>query len=224
MKFFKSYSQNWYYVGGVLFVGLAFLVGFFGGSVNPLSKILTLSFMALLVHQFEEYALPGGFPAIMNSAWMGEQDVPDRYPLNRKSAFMVNVIGAYPFYILPILFPNLIWLGLAQVLFGMAQILIHGILINVKMKSWYNPGLAAVVLLHWPIGIYYIWYIYANGLIQSWHWFAGIGVTVLAAMLIINLPVQLLKTKNSEYAFSAEEMKRFNMPEKLKRLKAGVPR
>lgn len=223
MKFFKSYSQNWYYVGGVLFVSLAFMVGFFGDTVNPLSKILTLSFMALLVHQFEEYALPGGFPAIMNSVWMGEKDVPDRYPLNRKSAFIVNVIGGYPFYILPILFPNLIWLGLAQVLFGMLQILIHGILINVKMKSWYNPGLAAVVLLHWPIGIYYIWYIYANGLIQPWHWLAGIGLTVLAAMLIINLPLQLLKTKNSEHAFSAEEMKRFNMAEKLKRLKAGKP-
>ena len=223
MKFFKSYSQNWYYVGGALFVGLAFLVGFFGDTVNPLSKILTLSFMALLVHQFEEYALPGGFPAIMNSAWMGEKEVPDRYPLNRKSAFIVNVIGAYPFYILPILFPSLIWLGLAQVLFGMAQILIHGILINVKMKSWYNPGLAAVVFLHWPIGIYYIWYVYANGLIQPWHWLAGIGLTVLAAMLIINLPLQLLKTKNSEYAFSPEEMKRFNMPEKLKRLKVGKP-
>ncbi len=223
MKFFKFYSKNWYYIGGVLFVLLAFMVGFLGEGFNPLSKILTLSFMALLVHQFEEYALPGGFPAIMNSAWMGEKDVPDRYPLNRKSAFIVNVIGGYPFYILAILFPNLIWLGLAQVLFGMLQILIHGILINVKMKSWYNPGLAAVVFLHWPIGIYYIRYIYVNGLIQPWHWLAGIGVTVLAAMLIINLPLQLLKNKKSEHAFSAEEMKRFNMPEKLKRLKVDKP-
>lgn len=221
MKFFKFYSQNWYYVGGVLFVGLAFVVGFFGEALNPLSKILTLSFMALLVHQFEEYALPGGFPAVMNAAWMGEKDVPDRYPLNRKNAFIVNVIGAYPFYILPILFPGLIWLGLAQILFGMLQILIHGIVINVKMKSWYNPGLAVVVFLHWPIGIYYIWYVYANRLIQPWHWAAGIGVAVLAAMLIINLPLQLLKDKNSGNAFSVEEMKRFNMPEKLKRLKTG---
>ena len=120
--------------------------------------------------------------------------------------------------VLPILFPNLIWLGLAQVLFGMAQILIHGIVINVKMKSWYNPGLAAVVFLHWPIGMYYIRHVYANGLIQPWHWIAGIGVTVLAAMLIVNLPVQLLKDKNSEYAYSAEEMKRFHVGEKLARL------
>ena len=199
-------------------MALAYLVGFFGEAFNPLSKILTLSFMALLVHQFEEYALPGGFPAIMNSAWMGEKDVPDRYPLNRKSSFIVNVIGAYPFYILPIFFPSLVWLGLAQVLFGMTQILIHGIVINRKMKSWYNPGLAAVVFLHWPIGIYYIWYVYANGLIQPWHWIAGVGLTVLAAILIINLPLQLLKDKNTEYAFSAEEMERFQVAEKFGKL------
>ena len=208
-------------MGGVLFVGLAFLAGFFGEAFNPLSKILTLSFMALLIHQFEEYALPGGFPAIFNIAWMGEKDVPDRYPLNRKSCFIVNIVGAYPFYILPILFPSLIWLGLAQVLFGMAQILIHGIVINVKIKSWYNPGLAAVVFLHWPIGIYYIWYVYANGLIQPWDWIVGIGLTVLVAMLIVNLPVQLLKDKKTEYAFSAEEMKRFHVVEKMKRLSGG---
>ena len=218
MKFFKFYSKNLYYIGGILFVVLAYLVGFFGEAFDPLSKILTLSFMALLVHQFEEYALPGGFPAVMNSAWMGEKEVPDRYPLNRKSCFIVNIIGAYPFYILPILFPNLIWLGLAQVLFGMTQILIHGIVINVKMKSWYNPGLAAVVFLHWPIGIYYIWYVYTNGLIQPWHWLAGVGLTVLVAMLIVNLPVQLLKDKDTEYAFSAEEMERFQVAEKIGKL------
>jgi hypothetical protein len=31
----------------------------------------------------------------------------------------VNIFFAYPIYLLPVLFPNLIWLGLAQILFGM---------------------------------------------------------------------------------------------------------
>jgi hypothetical protein len=47
----------------------------------------------------------------------------------------VNVFAAYPFYVLPIVFPNLIWLGLAQILFGMAgQLIVHGIVINRKMR------------------------------------------------------------------------------------------
>ncbi|MEZ4519645.1 MAG: HXXEE domain-containing protein [Chloroflexota bacterium] len=218
MNSFKSYIRNWYYIGGILFVALSFIVGFFGEVFNPLSRILTLSFMALLVHQFEEYALPGGFPAVFNIAWMGEKEYADRYPLNRQSSFIVNVVGGYPFYILAILFPNLIWLGLAQVLFGMLQFVIHGIVINMKMKSWYNPGLASVVFLHWPIGIYYIWYVYAHDLIQPWYWLAGIGLALLAAMVLILLPIQLLKDENSEYAFSAEEMARFHVPERMARL------
>jgi hypothetical protein len=212
MKFFKLYSKNWYYIGGILFVALAFVVGFFGEAFNPLSKILALSFMALLVHQFEEYALPGGFPAFLNSVWMGEKEVPDRYPMNRKSCFFVNVVSAYPYYILPIFFPKLIWLGLAPILFGMIQFLMHGIFANVKMKTWYNPGMASVIFLHIPIGIYYIWYVYANELIQPWDWIAGIGYLVLATVLIF-LPLRLFRDKNSEYAFSAEEMERLKIAE-----------
>lgn len=214
----KFYIGNWYYIGGILFVELTFLVGFFGEAIDPLRKILLLSYMALLVHQFEEYAIPGGFPAIFNIVMSGEKEASDRYPLNQKSAFFVNVLCAYLFYIIAIVFPGLIWLGLAQVLFGMAQVAVHGILINEKMKSLYNPGLGAVVFLHWPIGLYYIWYIYANGLVQPWHWIAGIGLTLLAAMLIVNLPVTKLKDKDSEYTFSVEEMERFYVKVKMAKL------
>jgi hypothetical protein len=218
MGLFNFYIKNWYYSGGLLFVALAFLVGFFGRAIDPLSKILLLSYMALIVHQFEEYAIPGGFPAVFNIAWNKEKEAPDRYPLNRKSAFVVNVVCAYLFYIIAIIFPGLIWLGLAQVLFGMAQLSIHGILLNRKMSSLYNSGLGVVLFLHWPIVIYYIWYVYANGLMQSWYWIAGIVLTLLVAVLLVNLPVTKLKDKNSKYPFSVEEMKRFNVKEKMAEL------
>jgi len=218
MEMLRSYTKNWYYVGGLLFFALAFLVGFFGDSIEPIRRILLLSYMALLVHQFEEMAIPGGFPAVFNIVVSGEKEASDRYPLNRKSAFIVNVLCAYSFYIVAIVFSDLIWLGLAQVLFGMAQIIIHGVLINVKMKSLYNPGLGAVVFLHWPISIYYIWYVYLNGLMQSWYWVAGVGLTLLAAMLLVNLPVTRLKDRDSDFAFSVEEMERFHVKDKMAKL------
>ena len=215
----KFYIKNWYYFGAVLFVALAYIVGFFGDAINPLQKILTLSFMALLVHQFEEYGLPGGFPAIHNNILTpGGSEAPDRYPLNQKSAAIINTIGAYSFYIIPIFLPNLIWLGLAQILFGMMQITVHGIVINVKMKTLYNPGMGAIIFLHWPIGIYYMLYIYANGLIQALDWIGTIVCTVTAAIFIVALPNRLLRDKNSEYPFLKEEMERFHMKEKLTKL------
>ena len=36
-------------------------------------------------------------------------------------------------------------------LFGMLQLAVHGVVINRKMHSIYNPGLFVVVFLHWPI-------------------------------------------------------------------------
>lgn len=213
--------RNWYYIGGVLFVTLAAVLGIFWNDFSLLRRLMLISFMALLVHQFEEYALPGGFPAIMNIAWQPSGTKPDRCPLNRNGALFVNVFVAYPFYILPIIFPTLIWLGLAQVLFGMAQFGVHGILINKKMHSLYNPGLFAVVFLHWPIGIYYIWYIVVNSLVQWWMWPIAVVILGAVAFFGVNMPVNhWFKDENSPYPFSQEEMARFHVQEKLERLSA----
>jgi len=215
------YRKNWYYVGGILFVVLAFFVGFWGNQIDPLRKILVLSFMSLLMHQFEEYALPGGFPAVFNIGWNHETGVPDRYPLNRASCLCVNTFLAYPFYILPIVFPRVIWLGLAQIMFGMVgQLFIHGIVINRKLHSYYNPGLEVTVFLHVPIGVYYIWCVYSQGLLQPWHWIAGIAAFGLSAFLVIGLPVRLLRDRNSLYPFDPNEMARFQIMEKMKKLAA----
>lgn len=211
--------KNWYYVGAGLFVVLAIAAALLWNDMNVLRRLMWISFMALLVHQFEEYAWPGGFPAIMNIAWQPHEGVkPDRYPLNTQSALIVNVFMAYPFYILPIIFPNLIWLGLAQVLFGMAQFGVHGIIINRKMRSIYNPGLFAVVFLHWPIGIYYIYYIYSQGLARTWMWPIAILIVALVAILGVNMPVnRWFRDKNSPYPFSETTMARFHVREKLQR-------
>lgn len=216
MKFLR---KNWYYLGGVLFLALAAIVGSWGNHIAPLRKILLLSFMALLVHQLEEYAFPGGFPAVFNIGWHREKEAPNKYPLNRMSCLCVNVFAAYPFYLLPIVFPSLIWLGLAQILFGMiGQLIVHGIVINRKLHSFYNPGLGSVVFLHVPIGVYYIWYLYAHGLIQPWHWVAGTACAALAALLVVALPVRLLQNKNSRYPFDPQEMTRFHVRQKLEKL------
>ncbi|WP_346861996.1 HXXEE domain-containing protein [uncultured Draconibacterium sp.] len=202
----KFYRQNWYFVGGILFVALAFFMGFWGNLFSHIQQILIYSFMAVLVHQFEEYVYPGGFPAIFNIAANGEKNVSDRYPLNANLSCIINVFLAYTFYIVPIFLPNNIWLGLAQVMFGMFQIFIHGIQINSKLKSIYNPGLGAVVFLHWPIGVYYIWYVITNNLASMGDFAIGIIATLIGVVLMIKLPFILFKSKESKFPFSEDRM------------------
>ena len=83
--------RNWYYVGGVVFTALAFIMGFWGnGDFSRIEVILIYSFMALLAHQFEEYALPGGAPLVLNAAFYGEKKDYDRYSGNQLNGMLVN--------------------------------------------------------------------------------------------------------------------------------------
>lgn len=102
--------------------------------------------------------------------------------------------------------------------FGLSQILFHGIMMNMKLKSLYNPGFAACVCLHGPIGIYYIWYVASNRLAGASDYIFGIIAMIVVAALIVLLPVKVFSTRNAKYPFSKEEMERFDMVEKAKKL------
>lgn len=203
----KFWRRNWYYIGGILFVALSFLMGFWGSLFSRIQVILIFSFMAMLVHQFEEYALPGGFSSITNIVMFGEKKAPDRYPLNANQCWISNVLLTYPFYIIPVFFPKLIWLGLAQVMLGMLQIFAHGIVENMKLKSLYNPGLGATVFLQWPVGVYYIWFVATNHLASTGTYVFGLIGALLAAIVLFALPIRLLATnQESKYPFAEAEM------------------
>ena len=220
MNFMRA---NWYYVGVGLFLPLAVVLALAWGDLDTLQRLLLLSFMALLLHQFEEYAWPGGFPAVMNIAWMpGVGALADRYPLNRQAALFVNVMFAYPYYLLPVFLPGLVWMGLGQVAFGISQLFIHGIVINRKLRSFYNPGLFVVVFGHLPIGIYYIWYVISGGLTQWWDWPLALLWLGLGAVMGVAMPVtKWFANRESPYAFSEREMGRFRVKEKMGKVGTG---
>ncbi|HKF38050.1 MAG TPA: HXXEE domain-containing protein [Ktedonobacteraceae bacterium] len=114
-------------------------------------------------------------------------------------------MGAILFVALSFL-PNIIWLGLAQVGLGLFQLLAHGIVVPVRLRSLYNPGLATVVFLFCPIGIYYIWYVTTNHLASTGDVVLGVIATILAAIVLFLLPILLLRSKESKYPFAEAEM------------------
>src|SRR5215213_6281658 len=91
----------------------------------PLTFILWLNLIALFLHQFEEYRYPGYFPGMMNVA-MFNSALPDRYPLNTNTAFLVNVVEGWLVYFLAALFgEQLPWLALAAIVISIGNILAH---------------------------------------------------------------------------------------------------
>ncbi len=203
----KFWRKNWYYIGGVIFVALAFLMGLWGWRyLSTIQVIMVFSWMGMLMHQFEEYAIPGGFPMVSNMAGLGEIECPERYPLNARQCFLSNVIFCYLSYIIPIFFPQLIWMSASQVFAAIWQLPGHGIAINMRMKSIYNPGLAATVFLQTPVAIYYVWYV-ARFIPEKAHqmWW-GIPGSIAILLLTFIVPIIVMRDKNSPYPFEEKEL------------------
>ena len=173
-----NYIRNhWYHIGGIILAILAAWLLIIKPDLSTIQYLLILNFMALLAHQFEEYQLPGGAPSIINRVVYNEEQLADRYPGNTLSIMLVNTI-AWGIYIVSIFLPNIIWLGLGTILFSLFQLLGHGFEMNIKLKTWYNPGLATTVFLFVPLGAFFISYATSYSLLTGMDWLLAIGVLI----------------------------------------------
>ena len=212
--------RHWYDVGlGLALVALTWQAF---ARIEGLQLILLLNLVVLFLHQYEEYHWPGGFPWIFNEVVKRSSDGPtDRYLLNQNNVAFINIM-AWLFYLVPILLPGAIWLGLGQILFGLVgQVIFHGIVTNIKLKTWYNPGLAAVLVGHVPLGIWYLAEVTGRGLLQWWDWiFALLYLGAFTGIVMQLIGFRLLASTTSPYPFTPEEMERFDRERRLRR--AGI--
>jgi len=211
--------RRWYDIGLVLAVPA--IIWAIVGDLSTIQLILLLNYVVLLLHQFEEMHWPGGSAWILNEVFNRKDGPADRYPLNQANCAFIN-ITAWVFYLVPVCFPGAVWLGLFQVLFGMVgQLITHGIIINIKLRTIYNPGLAAVVLGHVPLGVWYLFEVYGQGLVSGWDWLFGVLTLVaFVGVVMVRVGYGLMADKNTRYPFEPWEMARWNRLQRLTR--AGI--
>lgn len=211
--------RRWYDIGLVLAVPA--IIWAMVGDLNTVQLILLLNFVALLLHQFEEMRWPGGSPWILNEVFNRRDGPADRYPLNQANCAFINIV-AWGFYLVPVFFPGAVWLGLFQVLLGMVgQLIVHGIIINIKLKTVYNPGLAAVVFGHIPLGIWYLVEVYSQDSVSGRDWLFGVLTLVgFVGIVMLKVGYGLMADRNTRYPFEAWEMARWNRLQRLTR--AGI--
>jgi|SRR6218665_203977 len=178
-----------------------------------LSALALLNLAVINFHFFEEFGFPGGFPYFANMMFgYKNSPAPDRFPLNQMSAFLTNWGTALVMYLPPVFFPDKIWLGLSPILFGgVAQLIIHGIVNNRMLKTYYNSGLVSVIVGHVPIAILYINYIVKSDIVTGWDWV--IGTFLMAVWYIVGIRIIINKSfenMNSPYPFDETEMSRFH--------------
>ena len=219
----NAFRRHWYSLGLIPAAVMAAWLAWKWNDIVWVQKLLALNFIVLILHQFEEYAWPGGFPWICNEVLTPKPGgPPDRYPLNQNNAAFINVLG-WVFYLVPVLLPHVIWLGFGQMLFGLVgQVIVHGVIINRKLKTWYNPGLVAVMLGHVPLAILYFMEVFSRGAVRWWDLvfgvlYLGFFAGVIMQRIALGGP---LASPNSRYPFATEEMNRNDREGRLRR--AGI--
>jgi hypothetical protein len=212
--------RNHWYDLGVLPIAAAAICLICGWSaMDMLQKLALFNFIVIFWHQFEEYRFPGGEPAITNLVSQRNSDAPaDRYPLNQNNAMVINLTAAYTLYLFPVLFPHVLWLGLAPVVFGMAQLIVHVFKTPHQIGNRiYSPGAAAVVFGHLPVGIFWLFFTISNGIL---HWYdVLLGVIYLAVFIggfMLKIGYGVLKSSTSPYPFPEAEFERGGYAERIR--------
>ena len=199
--------DNWYRMGLVAFAATAVAVIALAPEMDATQRILLLSLMSLPLHQYEEYALPGGGPVVINRYFYGEPDNYRRFPGNWNSIMVVN-LSAYVFYVLALALPQLTWLGMATMFFNLYQVLGHCIQMNLKMGTWYNPGMATSVFLFLPVSVCYMVVVAGSGQMLATDWaLAAVCFALIAAVSVV-LPVQTMKRADSPYPIPQWQVER----------------
>lgn len=164
-EYYLWFKRDWPKVGLVLAVYLTVFLFLFVRRVDFVVFILLLQTPLYLLHEAEEYVFPGGFREYFNEKILKQH--PNDGPLSETFSFYLNII--------------LIWITLP--LFGMLSLVdyrfglwipyfslfagVAHILLAIRAKRAYNPGLVVSLLLNIPFSLWSIRYLVAHGLIKN---------------------------------------------------------
>lgn len=200
-----TYRKQWPRVGGVLAMAVGGAATLTSMRMSRPQLLSTLNFGALLVHQYEEYQDPGWFPGQFNHG-LFKSTQPRNYPLNQDTALCVNTVFAYPFYLAPIVFPKVKWLGLAPAVFGILQSVGHGVIFPRIAGDKYSPGFLASFFLHVPLGVSYIRALNGDGGLTRADIAKAAAYTIAFTVVGVAGPNLVGNNRNSPHAFTAAQM------------------
>ena len=199
-NYIKWLKHNWAHTGLVLSVYLTiFLVAFVRNNDNTLFLLL-MTIPLYMIHQTEEYIFPGGFAKFFNMDIFrtGRADA----PMETEFIFYVNII--YIWILLPLFgilssvnYTYGLWMSYFFFFAGAAHIVLA-----VKAKKKYNPGLVVSCLVNIPYGAYLVYYLHNIGLIANpWinvHMLAGLALNLILPVMGVIMYKNYMKKDKAE--------------------------
>jgi hypothetical protein len=203
----KQLRKHWFDMAGVLTVLACLYVYFNLNGLTTAQVILWINLVSLFAHQFEEYRFPGYFPGFINSVFF-KSNLPDRYPLNTRSAFVINVIFGWTSYLLAALFANtMIWLGIIVISISLGNFIAHTFIFNIRGRLFYNPGMVTSVLLFLPVSFLYLDYLIDNDIATSADWIFGLSVGIVFNGVGIFKLIRWMADKETTFVFEERQIR-----------------
>jgi len=179
--YYRWLKTDWAKTGLVLSVFLFVFLIIFVRELDFVVFILLLQTPLYMLHQTEEYVFPGGFGKYFNTE-IFKLETEDG-PMDQNFIFFVNIL--------------LIWLALP--IFGLLSTTdyayglwipyfsffagISHILLAIRAKKLYNPGLVVSLLLNIPVGLWSVFYLMEKGILINLflnpHLVIGLGINAL---------------------------------------------
>ncbi|MBX2887766.1 MAG: HXXEE domain-containing protein [Ferruginibacter sp.] len=207
MNFIRN---HWYDIGSILGVVILIFLGIVHAELSNYQILMWLSLATLFFHQWEEYRIPGTFPGMVNSV-MFKSALPDRYPLNSNTSFIINVWIGWTIYLLAaITSQRFVWLGMASILVSLGNIIAHTIIFNIKGKTFYNAGQATSLLFFIPCVYFFFKIVYQENLATIFDYLLGFSLGIIINVLGVFKLIGWLADKNTHFVFRNNQLLPYN--------------
>jgi len=199
-EYYRWLKKEWAKVGFILSIFIFVFLIVFVRRNDFVVFIILLQTPLYMLHQTEEYVFPGGFGNYFNKRIFKLET--EEGPLDRNFIFFVNVILiwiALPVFglLASIDYQYGLWIPYFSLFAGIAHILLA-----VRAKEIYNPGLLVSIFINIPMGAWSILYLINRGILKSFflntHIVIGIGLNALLPVAGIILLKQYQRNKLQE--------------------------
>ncbi|MSP14412.1 MAG: HXXEE domain-containing protein [Chloroflexi bacterium] len=201
-KYYLWLKNDWANTGLILSIFLFVFLIVFVRNDDFVVFIILLQTPLYMIHQTEEYVFPGGFRKFFNKE-IFKQDTEDE-PLDQNFIFFVNILLIW--IVLPVFgllstidYQYGLWIPYFSFFAGIAHILLA-----VRAKKFYNPGMIVSLVLNIPIGLWSIAYLIDHGILNNFflnpHIAIGIGVNALLPIMGVILFANYKRKKELKIA------------------------
>ena len=196
----KNFVNHWFTASLILAIIIFPIIIF--APLDFTQKILIALIVCILLHFFEEFGFPGGFPYLgMKILMKSNEKNPAKWGANNLCSLFGNCGFMFLIYIVPF-FTEIKFFTLAAILFTFLEFFMHVVLFNVSLKTFYNPGLITAVFGMTPITIYYFYETYGQNLYNFLDYIFAFAWCIAVFMFCFRSPLYWKLGKISGYPFT----------------------